>query len=120
MLRNLKEPLIWNEMKHFPVMVVSDYRHPFNCVKLQIFGFSLDDSEIANEIGSISFHLHDLVKATPIRSNFDIWNKSAHIGDMDLEMTFNYGALGYGYSSQVALFFQGFILEAPTRRCQGR
>ncbi|KAJ3197345.1 hypothetical protein HDU67_003750, partial [Dinochytrium kinnereticum] len=53
------------------------------------------------EVGSVSFHLHDVMKASPIAGTYDLWNENIQVGDIDLELTFNYGRFGYGYSYQL-------------------
>ncbi|KAJ3107645.1 hypothetical protein HDU97_003639 [Phlyctochytrium planicorne] len=39
--------------------------------------------------------------ASPIAGSYDLWNENVQVGDIDLEITFNYGRFGYGYSYQV-------------------
>jgi len=38
---------------------------------------------------------------SPILGSYDIWNNELFVGTIDLEITYNYGMFGYGYSNQV-------------------
>jgi len=38
---------------------------------------------------------------SPIFGSYDLWNNELFVGTIDLEITFNYGMFGYGYSYQV-------------------
>ncbi len=38
---------------------------------------------------------------SPIFGSYDLWNNELFVGTIDLEITFNYGMFGYGYSNQV-------------------
>eukprot|EP00727_Mastigamoeba_balamuthi_P006572 m51a1_g2535 hypothetical protein (257) ;mRNA; f:252940-253766 len=52
-------------------------------------------------LGSVSFHLHDLAKSGHVSgdSNFDLMDGSLAVGELDLSLTWCYGAYGYGYSA---------------------
>ncbi|KAI9151098.1 hypothetical protein H9P43_009713 [Blastocladiella emersonii ATCC 22665] len=93
--------LSWDQIKHFPVIVPRSRKHPFNLVKLQILQVSDVDPTHTTLVGSVSFHIHDIISVSPIASVFDVWDEHRLLGDIRLEMTFNYGSFGYGYSPQL-------------------
>lgn len=95
----------WQQVKHIPVVLVRARMHPFNLVRMDLVGFSRDGSFDEREIGSVVFHLHEIVRATPIKGSFDIFRKHSVTGRLQLEMLFNYGLYGYGHSPQ---FKEGF------------
>jgi hypothetical protein len=68
---------------------------------LQILQVSNSDSATSHVVGSLCFHIHDIVAVSPVSGMFDLWDQHQLIGDMSLEITFNYGTFGYGYSPQV-------------------
>ena len=78
-----------------------NYRHPFNLIKIQLLGFSRDNHEGAKEVGSVAFHIHDVIRASPLAGSYDLWNENIHVGDLEIEITFSYGTCGYGYSYQI-------------------
>ncbi|KAI9341476.1 hypothetical protein BDR26DRAFT_918418 [Obelidium mucronatum] len=93
--------LKWDQSKHFPIQVVRNRRHPFNLVRIELFSYSsLSTSDIVS-VGSISFHIHDILRANPIAGTYDLWNDNIQVGDIDLEFTHSYGSFGYGYSPQL-------------------
>eukprot|EP00842_Homolaphlyctis_polyrhiza_P002069 jgi/Hompol1/2863/HPOL_003041-RA len=65
--------LVWEQVKHFPI----------------------------REVGSVAFHLHEIIKASPVSGNYDIWGKHFEIGQIEIEITFSYGLFGYGSSPQL-------------------
>ncbi|ORZ35341.1 hypothetical protein BCR44DRAFT_116748 [Catenaria anguillulae PL171] len=93
--------ITWDQTKHFPLIVPKSRKHPFNLVKLQIVQISPIDPSAIELVGSVSFHMHDIIAVSPIASTFDVWDQHRLVGDMSLEITFNYGSFGYGYSPQL-------------------
>ncbi|KAJ3312701.1 hypothetical protein HDU76_002828 [Blyttiomyces sp. JEL0837] len=83
-----------------PALVIRNKRHPHNLFKIELITFDASQNH-GREIGSVSFHLHDVIKATPIAGTYDLWNDNIQVGDIDLELTFSYGSFGYGYSYQL-------------------
>lgn len=98
---NVQGTLTWDQIKHFPVTVVRNRRHPFNLIMIQLFCSEAHDVDSEFEIGSLAFHLHDIITASPICGRYDLWKDDVLVGDIGLELTFNYGIFGYGYSSQL-------------------
>ncbi|KAI9218310.1 hypothetical protein BC828DRAFT_399703 [Blastocladiella britannica] len=93
--------LRWDQAQHFSVSVPRSRKHPFNLIKLQILAVTPSDPARTTLVGSVSFHLHDIISVSPIASVFDLWDEHRLVGDIELEMTFNYGSFGYGYSPQL-------------------
>ena len=93
------DEIVWDQTKHFPVQVLKYPTNPFNYVKIQMLGDHVTGVE--QVVGSIGFHLHDIIKSSPIAGSFDIWGQHYEVGQMDLEMTFLYGLYGYGSSPQL-------------------
>ncbi|KAJ3375953.1 Hyaluronan and proteoglycan link protein 1 [Allomyces arbusculus] len=93
--------LHWNQTKHFPVVVPRSRKHPFNLLRIQILEVSSTDPTRTFPIGSVSFHVHDILGVSPIAGVFDLWDQHRLVGDVSLEITFNYGSFGYGYSPQL-------------------
>lgn len=91
----------WNERKHFPVTVTRNRRHPFNLLKIQVFSVDTGDLDQPMASGSVFFHLHDVIPVSPITGTYDLWDDDLLVGEIQLEITFNYGAFGYGYSIQL-------------------
>ncbi|KAJ3336572.1 hypothetical protein HDU93_002568 [Gonapodya sp. JEL0774] len=140
--------VFWNETKHCPVAVPRDPRHPYGLVRVQVWvvegtGGGRGDGGLADGtrshprggqgdvgigtcngevklVGEVAFHLHDIVKATPIAGVYDLHHPMSslsgsgldsdpaivglagvRLGDVDLEVTWNYGMFGYGHSWQI-------------------
>ncbi|KAI9328187.1 hypothetical protein DFJ73DRAFT_862078 [Zopfochytrium polystomum] len=93
--------LRWDQIKHFPICVVRNFRHPYNLLKIELSVFESASSMDGYVVGSIFFHLHDIIKANPIAGTFDLWDENFQVGDIGLELTFTYGHFGYGYSHQL-------------------
>ncbi|KAJ1508271.1 Hyaluronan and proteoglycan link protein 1, partial [Coelomomyces lativittatus] len=91
----------WNQTKHFSVQIPVNRRHPFNLVKLQFFEVPSANPSCARRIGLVSLHLHDIISASPVSGIFEVWDENHLIGDVALEITFNYGVFGYGYATQL-------------------
>nr|KAJ3419775.1 Hyaluronan and proteoglycan link protein 1 [Polyrhizophydium stewartii] len=113
--------IVWDQIKHFParvrvkespspakhlfsyygshLQVVRNRMHPFNHVKVQLLGFDSHGRE--REVGAVAFHLHEIIKASPISGMYDVWGKHFEVGQMELELTFSYGMFGYGSSVQL-------------------
>ncbi|KAI8622253.1 hypothetical protein BC830DRAFT_1076571 [Chytriomyces sp. MP71] len=93
--------LKWDQTKHFPIALVRNPKHPYNMLSIRLFSYDAKSSTDVSEVGSLSFHLHDIIKANPIAGTYDLWNANIQVGDIDLEFTFSYGSFGYGYSPQL-------------------
>ncbi|KAJ3415178.1 hypothetical protein HDV05_005458 [Chytridiales sp. JEL 0842] len=93
--------LKWDQTKHFPITIVRNRRHPYNLLKIELLQMETNQPNEHRQVGSVSFHVHDIIKANPIAGTYDLWDDNVQIGDIDLELTFNYGHFGYGYSYQL-------------------
>ncbi|KAI9137033.1 hypothetical protein BKA69DRAFT_1100874 [Paraphysoderma sedebokerense] len=93
--------VVWNQTKHFPVVVPTSRKHPFNLLRVQVVDFSSQNTLIQKDVGGVSFHLHDMIPVSPITGTFDLWDQNQLVGDLELEITFSYGSFGYGYSPQL-------------------
>ncbi|KAG9392051.1 hypothetical protein J8273_6642 [Carpediemonas membranifera] len=93
----------WNEVKHFPVEVNRNKRHPTNLMTIELYTFSgnIAVTEPPKLLGSVGFHLHDLVRAQHVRDEFNLYSGEAMIGALAIEITFTYGLFGYGYAPQM-------------------
>jgi len=103
--------LSFNQTLHFPASVIKNKRHPYNLLSISVYGFDMDIKDSKN-IGNVYFHLHDIISMSPIFGSYDIWNNELFVGTIDLEITFNYGMFGYGYSNQL-----NEHLSDPTEMC---
>ena len=92
---------VWNDIKHFPVTLLSNPKHPFNLIRFEIVAFCSQNISDHKVIGSIAFHSHDVVKASPSIDTFDLFDQHEAVGTIDLELAFSYGMFGYGYSDQL-------------------
>ncbi|KNE61088.1 hypothetical protein AMAG_06843 [Allomyces macrogynus ATCC 38327] len=95
--------LHWNQTKQFPVVVRTSLIRPALAqapVQIQILEVSSTDPTRTFLIGSVSFHVHDIHGMSPVAGIFDLWDQHRFVGDVSLEITFNYGSFGYGYSPQ--------------------
>ncbi|KAJ3395605.1 hypothetical protein HDU92_005427 [Lobulomyces angularis] len=95
--------LKFDQTKHFSLMVPRNKRHPYN-VKVKIKEYKLIASSYdlnITPVASLSFHLHDIIQASPTSGIFDFWLEEKLVGNLDLELTFNYGSFGYGSSEQL-------------------
>eukprot|EP00736_Rhodelphis_marinus_P004859 Rmarinus@m.29357 len=95
----------WNQEKHIPIMVMRNRKHPFNLVRISVHSFDIHGTgkSAHHEIGSVSFHLHDVIKAGLVDGPFDIWNRHQIVGELRLRVDYYYGFFGFGYSSQLRL-----------------
>eukprot|EP00741_Cyanophora_paradoxa_P009336 tig00000144_g9044.t1 len=93
--------VMWDQIKHFPVTVLRNRRHPFNLLTLQLFAFESQNAMSHKPVGSVSLHLHDIVKASPVSGEFDLWDRHHIVGELHLDIAFTYGFFGYGYSVQL-------------------
>ena len=57
--------------------------------------------EPPNKLGGLSFHLHDIISVRAVSGSYEVWDEYAVTGLIELEITFNYGMFGFGYSNQV-------------------
>ncbi|KAJ1563212.1 hypothetical protein HK405_004697 [Cladochytrium tenue] len=94
---------LYEEEEIRPSLVVRNKRHPHNLLLIELLTSDPTSSpdEPMTIIGSVLFHIHDLIKASPITGIYDLWNESVQVGDINLEITFSYGVFGYGYSHQL-------------------
>ena len=90
--------IMFNQCKHFPLRVPRSRAHPSNLVQIHLIG--THDTERVN-IGSLSFHLHDIIKGSPLAGKFNIQGQHLEKASLNLEITFNYGIFGYGNSLQL-------------------
>eukprot|EP00834_Sanchytrium_tribonematis_P005372 NODE_321_length_9805_cov_0.700185.p6 type:complete len:264 gc:universal NODE_321_length_9805_cov_0.700185:2003-2794(+) len=86
--------LEWKESLLLGISIPTNTRHPFNEL---VFEFHLF-GKTKKIWSTITFHLHDIVKASPVSTNLDIWGPFGRIGILQAELTFSYGAFGYGNS----------------------
>ncbi|TPX74013.1 hypothetical protein CcCBS67573_g04720 [Chytriomyces confervae] len=93
--------LKYDQTKHFPIQITRNRRHPYNMLKIELLSYSPNSTTHIVNVGSVAFHLHDIIRANPIAGTFDLWNDHMQVGDIDLEFTFSYGTFGYGYSPQL-------------------
>ncbi|KAI8834563.1 hypothetical protein BJ741DRAFT_609403 [Chytriomyces cf. hyalinus JEL632] len=93
--------LKYDQTKHFPIQITRNRRHPYNMLKIELLSYSPNSTTDIVNVGSVAFHLHDIIRANPIAGTFDLWNDHMQVGDIDLEFTFSYGTFGYGYSPQL-------------------
>ncbi len=82
-------------------------------MQLQVNASAPSDPYSFQEIGSVSFHLHDIIQASPISGIYDIWENNVLVGDLELEITFSYGSYGYGTSSQVFTLYECDFARIP-------
>jgi hypothetical protein len=90
----------FHQTKHFPVNVVRNRSHPFNLVRLEVVGCGSNINGIP--LGGVLFHIHDLIRGSPASGEFPLSGVNLVVGSIQLELTFNYGILGYGISQQLA------------------
>ncbi len=114
----------WNEVKHFSVEVNRNKRHPVNLFSVEVYTFSGGVAAEPKQLGSVSFHLHELIRAHRARDEFNIFSGDTIVGTLHLDIAFSYGVFGYGYSPQLtdvlpvtqALKRSLFPRVAPPRR----
>lgn len=92
----------WNQTLVIPVTVVRDKRHPFNLLQLQVLRFSGGEQQ-HEQVGSVSFHLHDIIKTSPASGCFDLFLEDSMSGELVLGVSFTYGLYGYGHNAQLKL-----------------
>ncbi len=68
-------------------------------LRLDIIG--IGHHAVEKRIGGILFHMHDIITGTPLAKEFQIAGSNLMIGRINLELTFNYGAFGYGMDRQL-------------------
>ena len=101
--------LVWGEMIYFPIPVIRNPRHPFNLFQIELmsiphyahFESALSDESAKYVLGSVPFHVHDLVKGSPSMGSFTLTKDHRPVGTITLEIYFTYGTFGYGYSPQL-------------------
>ncbi|KAJ3000104.1 hypothetical protein HDV02_000752 [Globomyces sp. JEL0801] len=79
---------------------VDNRSHPHNLVRIDIVGVGRENKEY--DIGSILFHLHDIIKGSPSSGEYGINGQHTIVGFVSIEITSNYGSFGYGYSNQLS------------------
>lgn len=52
-------------------------------------------------VGTVVFHLHDMVKGSPAFGEFPVRQSFRQVGHIRLEVYFTYGSLGFGYSAKL-------------------
>lgn len=90
----------WNQTICIPVSVPRERRHPFNMVQLDIIRFN-DSSHSHHVIGTICFHLHDIIKTAPVHGAFDFFSNQLYAGELSLHLDFCYGLFGFGHGCQL-------------------
>jgi hypothetical protein len=100
-------------VKHFPVNVVTNRAHPFNLLQLDIIGIGQQGKE--HRIGGVLFHIHDIIRGSPLSREFAIAGQHLIVGRVNLELTFHYGTFGYGMSRQ--LLEEDFSADEITQYC---
>ncbi len=101
--------LVWGEMLYFPIPVIRNPRHPFNLFQIELMSIphyahlesKLGDESAKYVLGSVPFHVHDLVKGSPSVGSFTLTKDHRPVGTITLEIYFTYGTFGYGYSPQL-------------------
>ncbi len=88
-VEQFQEIYFWGQTKHFSVSVSRNRRHPFNFLKIELF-----DADSQKSIGSTGFNLHDIISVTPIAGLYDVWDQHQLVGELEIEITFNYGTFG--------------------------
>jgi len=92
----------WNQSLHLPVFVVRERLHPFNWIQLDLVSSDMARVGFAEVIlGSVSFHIHDVIRALSTDSEFDVFKNGSYSGTLKMGVMFNYGLYGYGYSAQL-------------------
>lgn len=87
---------------HIPVVAIRDPTHPFNLVQIRLKRFSEGaGSSGAQDVGEISLHLHEIIRCSPVKGWFDLFNESFYAGQILVRVTFTYGLYGYGHSNQL-------------------
>ncbi|KAJ3071431.1 hypothetical protein HK102_006445, partial [Quaeritorhiza haematococci] len=81
--------------------IVRNRRHPYNLVQIRLFAYETLRPTVQEELGSVIFHVHDMIQASPLAGTYDLWQDNVQIGELDLEFTFSYGVFGYGKSYQL-------------------
>lgn len=93
----------WAQTKHFPLRVDLNKKHKDNlvCVELVCCNAHPEDSQADRVVGMVAFHLHDVIKQSPVDGVFDLFNSYQTVGEIKLSLAFAYGLFGYGYSAQL-------------------
>jgi len=99
--------LIWSEMFCFPLRILHTPKHPFNLFQIDFleipdnvsFAEAYDDDQCV--IGTVPFHVHDLVKGAPSSGEFTITKGHLPVGNVTVEFFFTYGRFGFGFSPQI-------------------
>jgi hypothetical protein len=98
-IRSKNGKCTFDQVKHFPINIVPHRAHPFNLIRIDIIGISQNGQE--SRIGGVLFHVHDIIKGAPLSRDFAVAGIHLIVGRINLEITFNYGAFGYGMDRQV-------------------
>lgn len=107
---NVNGRTTFNQTRHLPVNVISRRSHPFNTLKIDLFGIYGVGCE--ERIGGVLFHIHDIIKGSPLAKDFDLLGAHEVLGRLALTLTFTYGPFGYGMSRQLYLDEDGVVGEA--------
>lgn len=81
--------------KHIPVIVPRNRKHPYNLVKVSLV------ANDENAVGSCAFNLHDVISIRASEGVYQIWDEFSSVANISLEITFNYGMFGYGFSDRL-------------------
>jgi hypothetical protein len=134
----------WNQVKHLPVKLVRAPRHVFNMLRVEVLCYPREHGFVETEYASICFHLHELASHSFLRGdapsprpfprsfangkyacdkhsglragNFDMYSNMTRVGQLQLELAFNYGLYGYGHSPQLSDAMGSFEQLPPELR----
>ena len=90
-----------NQLKHVPLVISRHQSCPSNIIMISLHSFEPNRPNDVECLGSIGFHIYDIIDSSPWASSFEFWNDTYLVGMLELEFTFNYGSFGYGHSIQV-------------------
>lgn len=95
---------VWGQTKLFPVIVPLAKRHADNNLHVAVLGNDNNPDSMSQDrvIGVVMFHVHDVVRQSPVTGTFDLFNGAYQTtGEIRLSLSFSYGLFGYGYSPQL-------------------
>lgn len=86
-----------------PLFVPTVRAHPSNLVCLNVAREDSSPAQLCPDrvIGTVAFHLHDVIKQSPVDGVFDLFDAYQTVGEIKLSLAFSYGLFGYGYSLQL-------------------
>jgi hypothetical protein len=71
-------------------------------LRFHLLSFEPTSPSCITSVGTVGFNVHDVIDVSPYSGHYEIWNKDYLIGLLQLEITFNYGSFGFGYSFHFA------------------